>query len=83
MVGWDLIYHINHPAKHDFLHAPDDVAFAKLLERYWFLACSVIFRFWAEEFINGAEEVPCNMTSLVWPSLHYTDEVIEVYFDMC
>ena len=38
---------------------------------------------WAEEFIGGAEEMPCHLSSFFCPSLGYTNEIIEVYLDVC
>ena len=60
------------------MHALGGVAFAEFLEQDWFLTCSIIVSVWSEECVDGAEEVPHHLSSLVWPSLHFTNEIIEV-----
>ena len=52
-------------------------------EGYGFLPCDVILVVWSEEFIGGAEEMPCHLSSFFCPSLGYTNEIIEVYLDVC
>ena len=65
------------------MHAPGGFAFAELLERDWFLACSVVWSVLEEELVDGSEEVPRHLFSLTWPSLYYLNEITEVNFDMC
>ena len=53
------------------------------LEQDWFLAFSVVLGVVAEEFVADAEEVPHHLSSLLQYALHYADEIVEVYLDMC
>ena len=78
-----MLYSINLPAEDNLLCAPGGVTFADILEGYWFLPCDVVLVVRAEEFVDGAQEVSRHLPYLFWPPLCYTDEVIEVYFDMC
>ena len=78
----DFLDSVNLPANDDLLLAPGGVAFAELLEGYLFLPCSVVFVVRLEDVVNGAKEVSRHLPSFCWPSLDYTNEVIEVYFDV-
>ena len=66
----------------DFLRAPGGVAFVELLEGYWFFPCSFVLVIGLEEVANDMKEVLRHLPPFDWSSLDYTDEVIEVYFDM-
>ena len=77
-----MLHCVNRPAKDDLLCAPGGVAFAELLEENWFLLCSVVLVTRSEEVVNGEKEVSRHLLSFGWPSLDYTNEVIEVYFDV-
>ena len=81
--GEDLLHCVDCPAKDDLLCAPGGVAFAELLEEDWFLPCNVVLIVRAEEVVDGAKEMSGHLPSLCWPSWFYTDEVIEVYLDVC
>ena len=63
--------------------APGSVAFAEIFKRDGFLLCYVVLVIWAEEFIDGAEEMTCHLSSLCCPPLGYTNEIIKVYLDVC
>ena len=80
--GEDLFDGANRPDEDDLLRAPDGVAFAELLEVDWLLPCSVFLSINLEEFVDGQKKVSYHLLSFVWLSLEYTDEVIEVYFDV-
>ena len=80
--GEDLFDGVNFAAKDNLLHTPGGVAFAELLDGDYFFLCSVVLGISPEEFVNGAEEVLRHLPSFGWHSLDYTDEFIEVYFDV-
>ena len=46
--GEDLLDGVYRPSQDNFLRAPGGVAFAELLEGYWFLPCSVVLVVWLE-----------------------------------
>ena len=71
------------PAKNDLFCDPGGVAFAELFKRDGFLSCYVVLVIWAEEFIDGVEEMPCHLLSFFCPPLGYTNKIIEVYLDVC
>ena len=73
---------VNRPAEYELLRAPGVVAFVGILEGYWFLPYSVVLVIRTKEVVDGAKEVSRHLPSFGWPSLDYTDEVIEVYFDV-
>ena len=81
--GDDLLDGVYCPSEDYFLRAPGGVAFAELLEGDWFFPCNVVLVVTTEEFVDGAKEVSHHLPSIRWPSLCYTDETIEVYFDVC
>ena len=72
-----MLYGVNRPAKDNLLCDSGGVAFAELLEGDWFVPCNVVLVVRAEEFVDGAKEVSQHLLSLRWPSLRYTNEVIE------
>ena len=80
--GEDLLDGVNRPSEDNFLRAPGGVAFAELLEGYWFFPCSFVLVIGLEEVANDMKEVLRHLPPFDWSSLDYTDEVIEVYFDM-
>ena len=77
-----MLHGIDFPAEDDLFCAPGGVAFAVILKIDGLLPCYVVLVIREEEFVDGAEEMPRHLSSLCWPSLGYTDEIIEVYFDV-
>ena len=73
---------VNSPAEDDLLHAPGSVAFANIFEEDWLLLCSVLLNIWPEEFDDAAKKVSRHFPSFVWTSLYFTNEVIDVYFNV-
>ena len=73
---------VNCPAKDDLMRAPGGVTFADIFEGDWLLPCIVVLSVQPEEFVDGEKKVLRHFPSLVRPSLYYTDEIVEVYFDM-
>ena len=74
----DFLLCVDLPSKDEFLCAPGRVAFAELLEGYWFLLCNIVLVVQAEEVVDGAKEMLYHIQSLRWLYLCYTNEVIEV-----
>ena len=74
--GEDLLDGVNRPSEENFLRAPGGVAFAELLEGYWFFPCSVFLVIGSEEVVNSAKEISRHLMLFRWISLDYTNEVI-------
>ena len=81
--GEDLLHCVDCLSKDDLLCAPGGVAFEELLEVDFFLPCNVVLVVRTEEFVDDAKDLSRHLPYLRWPSLCYTDEVIEVYLDVC
>ena len=80
--GEDLLHGIDCPSEDDIFCGPGGVTFAELFERDGLLPCYVFLVIRSEELVDGVEEMPRNLSSLYWPPLSYTDEIVEVYFDV-
>ena len=74
--GEDFLDGVICPSEDDFLRATGGVAFAELLEGYWFFPCSVVLVIGSEEVVNGAKDMLRHLPLFSWTSLDYTDEVI-------
>ena len=86
MVVWegkDLLHGVDCPAEEDLFCAPGGVAFAELFLREMGSSramSSLLFGWKSSSMARKRCRVICRLS--VAPPLGYTDEIIEVYFDM-
>ena len=73
----DLLHGVNRPAEDDLLCAPGRVAFQSFLRDIGF-SCAMSYLFLGRNSLSLSR----HLLSLCRPPLRYTDEVIEVYFDV-